>query len=92
MCVYIKINYYNTEIGISNGTSENGEMDVINELDVITELDVMSELNDAESVPSDLDATLLESSQPGVEIVENSDMHEVAFSRMATMTLDDSPA
>ncbi len=86
MCVCIKINYYNTEIGISNGTSENGEMDVINELDV------MSELDDAESVPSGFDATLLESSQPGVEIVENSDMHEVAFSRMATMTLGDSPA
>ncbi len=91
VCVCIKINYYNTNIGISNGTSDNGEMDVINELDAMNELDVMNELDDSESVHGGSDATLLESSQPEVEIVENSDMHEVAFSRMATITLDDSP-
>ena len=62
-------------------------MDIISELDGNNELDLISEFDDAES---GIGATLLEASQVG--IIENSDMHEVALSRMSTMTVDDSPA
>ncbi len=56
-------------------------------MDVMHEMDVMDELDETES-----DAHLLECSQREVGIIDNSDVHEVALSRMSTMTLEDSPA
>ena len=59
------------------------------ETEVMNEMDVMDE---TESLHTVSDAHLLECYQHDVGIIDNSDVHEVALSRMSTMTLEDSPA